>query len=241
MNCKKCGRPMGKKNYCSNCDGQNVRQMEKARAEKKQKMKKLWWILGAVALCAVLVVGAFLIFGGEDEAPEASGKHHVEIEIQDYGTIKLELDADAAPITVANFLELAESGFYNGLTFHRIIEGFMMQGGDPEGTGMGGSDETIKGEFSANGVNNSLSHTRGAISMARNSYSMDSASSQFFIVQEDSAAASLDGQYACFGYVTEGIEIVDAICAYSSTVVTDDNGTIPAEDQPVITEIRVID
>lgn len=232
MNCKKCGRPMGKKNYCSNCDGQNVRQMEKARAEKKQKMKKLWWILGAVALCAVLAVGAFLIFGGEDEAPEASGKHHVEIEIQDYGTIKLELDADAAPITVANFLELAESGFYNGLTFHRIMEDFMMQGGRGEEVA------TIKGEFSENGVDNPLSHTRGAISMARTDV-MDSANSQFFIVHEDSTF--LDGKYACFGYVTEGIEIVDAICAYSSTVVTDDNGTIPEEYQPIITEIRVID
>ncbi|MBR4309147.1 MAG: peptidylprolyl isomerase [Oscillospiraceae bacterium] len=168
-----------------------------------------------------------------------SGKHNVEIEIQDYGTIKLELDADSAPITVANFLNLAESGFYNGLTFHRIISGFMMQGGDPDGNGTGGSDVEIKGEFTANGVENTLSHTRGAISMARNGYSMDSASSQFFIVHED-ASYSLDGQYACFGYVTEGLDIVDAVCEYSDSVVIDGNGTVPAEAQPVITEIRVV-
>ncbi len=220
---------MGKKNYCTNCDGQNVRQKEKERAEKKQKMKKLWLILGAVALCAVLVIGAFLIFGGEDEP---SGKHHVEIEIQDYGTIKVELDADAAPITVANFLKLAESGYYNGLTFHRIIEGFMMQGGN------GPDVATIKGEFSENGVENPLSHTRGAISMARSDV-MDSANSQFFIVHKD--YPSLDGRYACFGYVTEGMEIVDAICEMSTGVATDGNGSIPEEYQPIIKEIRVID
>ncbi|MBR6825309.1 MAG: peptidylprolyl isomerase [Oscillospiraceae bacterium] len=176
---------------------------------------------------------------GSFSADTISGKHHIAIEVKDYGTIKVELDADVAPITVANFLNLAESGFYNGLTFHRIMEGFMMQGGDPEGTGMGGSDIEIKGEFTGNGVNNPLSHTRGAISMARAGYSMDSASSQFFIVHEDSQF--LDGQYACFGYVTEGMDIVDAVCAYSTGVVTDDNGTVPAEKQPGITSITVID
>lgn len=157
--------------------------------------------------------------------------------MQDYGTIAVELDGDAAPITVDNFLKLAKEGFYDGLTFHRIIDGFMIQGGDPEGTGMGGSDETIKGEFSANGVENNLSHTRGAISMARNSVSMDSASSQFFIVQSDSTY--LDGQYACFGYVTSGMDIVDQICKDAQPA--DGNGTIPAAEQPVITAVRVID
>jgi peptidyl-prolyl cis-trans isomerase B (cyclophilin B) len=106
---------------------------------------------------------------------------------------------------------------------------------------MGGSDVDIKGEFTANGIENPLSHTRGAISMARNSYSMDSASSQFFIVHSDNHTNSLDGQYACFGYVTEGMEIVDAICEYSNSVVTDNNGSIEAADQPVITAVRVID
>jgi len=167
---------------------------------------------------------------------EMSGKHHVEIVVKDYGTIAVELDADAAPISVANFMKLAGDGFYDGLTFHRIIEGFMMQGGDPLGTGMGGSDEKIKGEFSGNGVENPLSHTRGAISMARSS-DMDSASSQFFIVHQDSTA--LDGQYACFGYVTDGMDVVDAVC--ENTPVTDNNGSVAKENQPVIESITVID
>ncbi len=161
----------------------------------------------------------------------------MEIEIENYGTIRVELDADAAPITVANFLKLANEGFYDGLTFHRIMKGFMMQGGDPEGNGMGGSSETIKGEFSDNGFENPLSHTRGAISMARNGYDMDSASSQFFIVHADSQF--LDGQYACFGYVTEGMDVVDAICGDAKPV--DDNGTIMPDEQPIITAVRVID
>lgn len=178
---------------------------------------------------------------GAAESSEAqtevlSGKHHVEITVKDYGTISVELDADAAPISVTNFVKLAEEGFYDGLTFHRIIDGFMIQGGDPLGTGMGGSDETIKGEFSANGVENNLSHTRGAISMAR-AQNYDSASSQFFIVHEDSTF--LDGQYACFGYVTEGIEVVDAIC--EAVPVTDNNGTVEKANQPVIESIRVND
>ncbi len=178
---------------------------------------------------------------GAAESSEAqtevlSGKHHVEITVKDYGTISVELDADAAPISVTNFVKLAEEGFYDGLTFHRIIDGFMIQGGDPLGTGMGGSDETIKGEFFANGVENNLSHTRGAISMAR-AQNYNSASSQFFIVHEDSTF--LDGQYACFGYVTEGIEVVDAIC--EAVPVTDNNGTVEKENQPVIESIKVND
>lgn len=184
---------------------------------------------------------------GEDESTAAdddssasgellSGKHHVEIEVQDYGTIEVELDADAAPITTTNFINLAQSGFYDGLTFHRIISGFMIQGGDPLGNGTGGSEETIKGEFSSNGLENDLSHTRGAISMARSS-DPDSASSQFFIVHEDSTY--LDGDYAVFGYVTDGMDVVDQIC--EDTEVEDGNGTVAAENQPVITAIRVID
>ncbi|NLA85927.1 MAG: peptidylprolyl isomerase [Clostridiales bacterium] len=161
-------------------------------------------------------------------------KHHVEIDVKDHGVINVELDAKSAPITVKNFIKLAEDGFYDGLTFHRIIEGFMMQGGD--GTGRGDSVETIKGEFSNNGVNNKLSHTRGAISMAR-SQANDSASSQFFIVHQD--ATGLDGDYACFGYVTEGIEIVDQICA--DTPVIDKNGTVLKANQPVISSVKIID
>ena len=171
-----------------------------------------------------------------NEESQGVGTHHAEIDIQDYGTITVELDGDAAPITVQNFMDLANAGFYDGLTFHRIISGFMMQGGDPNGNGTGGSENTIKGEFSANGVENPLSHTRGAISMAR-AQAPDSASSQFFICHADSTF--LDGQYACFGYVTDGMDVVDAVCEAAQP--TDDNGTIPADQQPVITEVRMID
>ena len=171
-----------------------------------------------------------------NEESQGVGTHHAEIDIQDYGTITVELDGDIAPITVQNFMDLANDGFYDGLTFHRIIAGFMMQGGDPNGNGTGGSENTIKGEFSANGVENSLSHTRGAISMAR-SQAYDSASSQFFICHADSTF--LDGQYACFGYVTDGMDVVDAVCEAAQP--TDDNGTIPADQQPVITAIRITD
>jgi len=156
------------------------------------------------------------------------------IEIEDYGTITVALDENAAPETVKNFVALAQDGFYDGLTFHRIISGFMMQGGDPDGNGTGGSDKTIKGEFSDNGVDNPLSHTRGAISMAR-SNDYDSASSQFFIVHEDSTY--LDGGYAVFGYVTDGMDVVDAICEDANP--TDNNGTISKEDQPVISKITI--
>lgn len=171
-----------------------------------------------------------------DAEPQGVGTHHAEIEIQDYGTVTVELDGDAAPITVQNFMDLANDGFYDGLTFHRIIAGFMMQGGDPNGNGTGGSENTIKGEFSANGVENTLSHTRGAISMAR-SQAYDSASSQFFICHADSTF--LDGQYACFGYVTDGMDVVDAVCEAARPV--DNNGTIPADSQPVITAVRIVD
>ncbi len=174
-----------------------------------------------------------------DEPTAESGDsvlHHVEIEVADYGTIALELDAGAAPVTVDNFLSLAQDGFYDGLTFHRIVSGFMIQGGDPEGTGYGGSSETIVGEFSANGYENDISHVRGVISMAR-SGDPDSASSQFFIVHQDSTF--LDGQYAAFGHVTEGMDVVDAICEAARPV--DENGYITPEEQPVITSVEVID
>lgn len=151
----------------------------------------------------------------------STGKHHAEIVVKNYGTIALELDADVAPITVENFANLVNEGFYNGLTFHRIISGFMIQGGDPLGNGTGGSSKTIKGEFASNGVKNSISHVRGTISMARSSMP-NSASSQFFIVHQDSIF--LDGQYAAFGTVTSGMEVVDKICA--DTAVEDDNGTV---------------
>ncbi|MGN0696151.1 MAG: peptidylprolyl isomerase [Oscillospiraceae bacterium] len=134
----------------------------------------------------------------------------VVIEMENGKKIKLELYPDVAPITVENFEGLVKSGFYDGLIFHRVIEGFMIQGGDPEGTGMGGSGKNIKGEFAANGVKNDLKHSRGVISMAR-SMMPNSASSQFFIMHKD--APHLDGNYAAFGKVVEGIEVVDEIAS----------------------------
>ena len=178
----------------------------------------------------------------QTEAPAAEpagdpiGIHHAEIEIADSGTIKLELDGDTAPVTVQNFMDLANAGFYDGLTFHRIIDGFMIQGGDPNGDGTGGSDQNIKGEFALNGVENNISHEKGVISMAR-AQDPDSASSQFFITVDD--ASFLDGQYAAFGHVTEGQDVADKIAADAETL--DDNGTVAPENQPVITTIRIID
>ena len=193
-------------------------------------MKKFGFLLGIVLIPLLFLTGC------SSDEETLTGKHHAEIVVQDYGTIKVELDADQAPITVQNFIDLANSGFYDGLTFHRIIEGFMIQGGDPNGDGTGGSGHTIRGEFTQNGVNNTLSHTRGAISMARSS-AMNSASSQFFIVHEDSTY--LDGSYAVFGYVTEGIEVVDAIA--TSVSAEDSNGTVAKENQPIIEKITIID
>ncbi len=137
-------------------------------------------------------------------------KKNITIKVKDIGEIKLELYPEFAPITVENFVRLASEGFYNGLIFHRVIAGFMIQGGCPEGTGMGNPGYSIKGEFSSNGVNNPLKHERGVISMAR-AMNPDSAGSQFFIMHED--APHLDGQYAAFGKVVEGIEVVDAIAS----------------------------
>lgn len=196
-------------------------------------MKKWKYIL-AVTLFTALVFTGCKEKESKSEVHEITGTYEIEITVEDYGTIKAKLDEEAAPITVENFVSLAKEGFYDGLTFHRIIDGFMIQGGDPNGNGTGGSDTQIKGEFSANGVENTLSHTRGAISMAR-SQEYDSARSQFFIVQKDSTY--LDGQYAVFGYVTEGMDIVDAIC--KDTEVTDRNGTVEEGQQPVISSIKV--
>ena len=201
-------------------------------------MKKL------VSLFLVLTLAAsVLLFGSCGKTPN----YTAEITVRDYGTITLYLDGETAPITVANFVKLANEGFYDGLTFHRIMSGFMIQGGDPKGNGTGGADEKIKGEFAANGVKNTISHKRGVISMARMGenpwygitaeMAYNSATSQFFIVHDDRASTSLDGQYAAFGWVTSGMEVVDAICADAKP--TDNNGTIPADKQPVIESIRV--
>lgn len=204
-----------------------------------------------IGIAAAIILALFVVTGcqKQEETPKKSeqkkteaseellsGTHHAEIQVKDYGTITVELDADTAPITVTNFVNLAKDGFYDNLTFHRIMDGFMIQGGDPNGDGTGGADQTIKGEFSSNGVENEISHTRGTISMAR-AQDPDSASSQFFIVQEDSDY--LDGNYAAFGHVISGMEIVDQIC--KDVPVEDDNGTVKAENQPVIEKITITD
>jgi peptidyl-prolyl cis-trans isomerase B (cyclophilin B) len=169
----------------------------------------------------------------EEEEKVTETKPVIEITMQDGGAIDIELDPSAAPLTVENFLKLVNDGFYDGLTFHRIIPGFMIQGGDPEGTGMGGAKETIKGEFSSNGVDNPLSHERGVISMAR-SQSPDSASSQFFITNADSVF--LDGNYASFGTVISGMDVVDRISAVETTGTPNDAPLSPV----VIESIRQI-
>ena len=211
----------------------NAKKKKGSAPKKPEKRSHTGLILGiALALAAVTLAAVLLLRGRSGR----STLHHVELEVQNYGTITMELDASAAPKTVENFLKLAESGFYDGLTFHRIIDGFMIQGGDPRGDGTGGSDETVVGEFAENGVENPISHVRGTVSMARSS-DKNSASSQFFIVQTDSTY--LDGQYAAFGHVTDGMDIVDAICKNTRT--TDRNGTVAPENQPVITSVRVLD
>ena len=187
----------------------------------------------ALVLVAIFAFSCLMLSGCGGEGNKDSNT--AVIDIKDYGKITIELDPEAAPITVANFKKLVNEGFYDGLTFHRIIKDFMMQGGDPLGNGTGGSEEEIKGEFSSNGVDNPLSHTRGAVSMAR-SMMPDSASSQFFIVHQDSIY--LDGDYAVFGYVTEGMEVVDKVCTTAKP--TDGNGTISASEQPVITSIKLV-
>jgi len=216
-----------------------------AAAQEQAAQRKSRFILALVIVLAVVMLGAgaILLGGGNDDSNAGSGEaatpvatNWVEIDIQGYGVITAELYGNVAPITVENFVKLAKEGFYDGLTFHRIISGFMIQGGDPNGNGTGGSADKIKGEFSANGVNNPIAHERGVLSMARSS-APDSASSQFFIMHE--AAPHLDGSYAAFGRVLEGMEMVEEICA--DTPVTDGNGTVLKENQPVITAIRVVE
>ena len=207
-------------------------------------------LVALMALSLIMLAGCGGGSSEESEAPESSqpetaeaaepadpiGIHHAEITIKDYGTVSVELDGDTAPITVQNFMDLANDGFYDGLTFHRIIDGFMIQGGDPNGDGTGGAESNITGEFAMNGYENNIAHTKGVISMAR-AQDPDSASSQFFIMVAD--APHLDGQYAAFGHVTDGQDVVDKIAADAKPL--DDNGTIAPEDQPVIESVKIID
>ena len=227
---------MANKKQIARAAAAEARKAAQAKIDKRNK------IIGIIAV--LLVAGAALLFalGGGKETSQPAGPismnptHNVQIDVQDYGTITAELYGEAAPITVANFVKLVNEGFYDGLTFHRIISGFMIQGGDPLGNGTGGADQDIKGEFAANGWNNPIAHERGVLSMARSS-APNSASSQFFIMHQ--AAPHLDGSYAAFGKVRTGLEVVDAICA--NTPVTDGNGTVLKANQPIITSIRVIE
>ena len=216
----------------------------------KKKLTIVLAVLMVLALCACRNKAAGSTGGTQaesetaaqttEQAAEPDGTfqklRHAEITVKGYGTIKLELDEETAPITVANFVKLAKNGFYNGLTFHRIMDGFMIQGGDPLGNGTGGSDEKIKGEFSQNGVDNPISHVKGVISMAR-SNQPDSASSQFFITVAD--ATFLDGAYAAFGRVTEGMEVAEKIAKDAKPV--DNNGSVKPAEQPVIESIVITD
>ncbi|MBP0968655.1 MAG: peptidylprolyl isomerase [Oscillospiraceae bacterium] len=227
---------------------------KKKEPEENTGRKIPGWAIAALCCVLIAAVGTVALFlkgrgeepnggtgtydgpvSGDNGDDEMFANYRVVMEIKNYGTIELELDTEAAPRTVKNFVDLANAGFYDGLTFHRIIEGFMIQGGDPEGNGSGGSKKKIIGEFSANGVENPISHTRGVISMARSSNDYNSARSQFFIVQQDSTY--LDGQYAAFGHVISGMDVVDKIAADARPI--DNNGTIPAEEQPVILSVTV--
>ena len=191
-------------------------------------MKKKIILLTALLMSMILLISC-------SSTPKETGTIYAQIEMESGGIITLELYGDIAPITVGNFKKLAESGTYDGTIFHRVIQGFMIQGGDPTGTGYGDKSlATIKGEFSANGVKNNLSHDRGVISMAR-SQKYDSASSQFFICDSGNYKRSLDGQYAAFGKVIAGMDVVDKIAA----VATD------ANDRPTsiqrMKSVRIID
>ena len=200
----------------------------------KSKISKVVW---CIALILIIVILGGLVYGYYKKQTLNISNPIVTMEVENFGTIKIELYPEIAPESINNFITLANNGFYNGLKFHRVVKDFMIQGGDPDHNGGGGSDKTIKGEFSSNGVENNISHVRGVISMAR-ANDPNSASSQFFIVQADSIF--LDGNYAAFGKVIEGMEVVDKIESDIAPLATNDNGTIPLENQPIINTIKVV-
>ena len=186
----------------------------------------------SIVMSAVLILLCFASCGSKG----MKGTHHAEMVIKNYGTVKIELYGDQAPLTVENFVNLCNKGFYDGLTFHRYVKDFVLQGGDPEGTGLGGCESSVKGEFSANGVKNTIKHKKGVISMARNQFDFNSASSQFFICLKNSCSDDLDGQYAAFGKITEGMDIIYKLCADLT-----ESDCLPKDQQPVIETIKVID
>ena len=209
------------------------------KSQKNQPSDKKDYTTVIIFAVILLIVGILVVssgFGKDDTsdgtipALDTNKTYYADIVIKDYGNITVQLDQHSAPITAANFVMLAKNGFYDGLTFHRIIEGFMMQGGAPKGI----EAEPIVGEFTANGYDNPLKHERGVISMAR-SNDMNSASSQFFIMHQ--TTSSLDGKYAAFGKVISGIDVVDAVCTAAKPI--DGNGSIATADQPVITSISI--
>lgn len=209
---------------------------KKEKAERNKKVRRTALIITAAALSAALLIGGILalgfgVFGWGKNSQNFKATHHATMVIKDYGTVHIELYGEEAPETVENFVSLANEGFYNGLTFHRIIEGFMAQGGKSDMV----SKPTIKGEFSANGIDNDILHRRGVISMAR-ADGLNSASTQFFIVQNAKAAEHLNGYYAAFGKVTSGMDVIDAICKDAKPY---DNGSILPSEQPIITSISI--
>ena len=223
-----------KKNVSKYQQQQKMAQMKEA---KKKRNRIILTTLAAVVLIATLITVLVVTLSGNSDGKTSTSKPadtsnpiKVAFEIKDYGKIVLDLYPNEAPISVENFVDYVEDGFYDGLKFHRVINGFMIQGGDPTGTGYGDSSlEKIKGEFSANNVENNLKFERGVIGMAR-SEDYNSASSQFFICHK--TTSSLDGKYAAFGKVVEGLEVVDAIatCEKTSTIDAQGNKYVPASD-----------
>ena len=210
----------------------------------KNSLKKLWHQLPTIVLMVFVAVSVVLgisyftrtIDGSDREMPEYTVTHYAKITIRDYGTFTVALAGEAAPRTVANFVDLAESGFYDGLTIHRVVKRYVMQGGCPNGDGSGTSGSYLYGEFANNDFDNPLPHLRGAISMARET-GFNSASCQFFIVHDDQP--QLDGSYAVFGYVVEGyLEVVDKIC--SEVEPGNNTGLVEKDKQPVIEKIEII-
>ena len=258
---------MGKQKKNSNYVTEKTAQKKKdaLKAKKIKKAKQYTFIsVACVVILALVVLGVWLIsvaikgyypkeILGTDTPTEGVSTnsefkvtHHATINLKKYGTIHIELYGEEAPITVNNFVKLANEGFYDGLTFHRLMEGFMAQGGCPEGNGTGnykdddGKTSYIKGEFSSNNVNNDIKHIRGTISMARGGHSNDSASCQFFIVQETSAgnSYSLDGKYAAFGMVTEGMQAIDKMI-YDAQKKGYDEVIDNPKHQPIIESITI--
>ena len=219
-------------------------QAEKEQAKKLEKRKRLIKMIAIPTVAVVLLVSIILGLGAalgwfyQNPNKDLTVTHHATLKIKGYDeTVHIELYGNDAPITVNNFVKLANEGFYNGLTFHRIIEDFMAQGGCPYGTGTGDSGTDIKGEFTENGVNNPVKHVRGTISMARGD-DPNSGSSQFFIVHKTSEnnTLSLDGKYAAFGMVIDGMDVIDSII---KSVTPGYNGSVTASEQPVIESISI--